>query len=130
MDKKKDKLIANELNSMVKEINSAWQEERFEDLMEYFHEDIVISGPNFEGGEKGRRACIKSFKQFLEAAEIHQYNESDFNSLVWDNTAVVHYAFDMSYSIKGQKFRDKGFDLYVFSKENNKWKAIWRTLIQ
>ena len=129
MDKKNSQDIAVELCSIVKKINTTWQEKRFKDLDEFFHEDIVIATPNFEGGGQGREACIKSYKQFAEMADIKQYDESNFNAIVWENTALVHYFFDMSYSLQDKEYRDQGFDLYVFSREQDKWRAVWRTII-
>lgn len=129
MDNKNNQDIAVELCAIVKKINTAWQEGRFEDLNEYFHEDIVITTPNFEGGGQGRKACIESYRQFSDMAEIHEYTESNFNAMVWENTALVHYFFDMSYSLQDQKYRDQAYDLFMFSKEQDEWKVVWRTII-
>ncbi len=129
MENKNNQDIAVELCTVVKKINIAWQEGRFEELNKYFHEEIVIATPNFEGGGQGREACIKSYKQFAKMAEIYQYDESNFNAVVWENTALVHYSFDMSYTLQGQEYRDQGFDLYVFTKVQGEWKAVWRTLL-
>ena len=42
-------------------------------LNQYFHEDMVIRGPDFQELCRGKAACVKSYQEFLVQATIKDY---------------------------------------------------------
>jgi len=120
---------SEEIRKILKAINSAWVSGRSEDLEKFFHEDMVITGPGFQGGGKGRRTCVASYESFSQTAAIKEVKESNLSIDIWNNTAVAHYKFEIAYQIAGKDYRDSGYDLFVFTREEGKWLAVWRTIL-
>jgi ketosteroid isomerase-like protein len=118
-----------EILKILQKINEAWSKGHPEELAEYFHEDLVILSPTLQRMGEGKEACVKSYKDFLEHADIHEYKERDHMIDVWGKTAVATYAFDISYEMNGQTSRESGHDMFVFNREAEKWLAVWRMVI-
>jgi uncharacterized protein (TIGR02246 family) len=114
---------------LVKKINEAWVGGRPETLAEYFHPDMVIVAPRFQGVETGRDACVKSYADFVGQARVHEYLEGAPSIDVWNDTAVATYRYDITYEMDSTVFRESGWDLFVFSRDRGRWLAVWRTLI-
>ncbi|MGH2374379.1 MAG: YybH family protein [bacterium] len=114
---------------LLRKINDAWVKGDPDDLSQYFHEDIVIVAPRFQGIERGREACVRSYKEFTSQARTHEYVESDAAIEQWDDTAVATYRYDITYEMDGTVYRESGWDVFVFRRDNERWRAVWRTLI-
>ncbi|MBN1223985.1 MAG: nuclear transport factor 2 family protein [Candidatus Aminicenantes bacterium] len=118
-----------EIGNILKGINDAWINGHTEDLAEFFHEDIVVTGPGFRGGGTGRKACVASYEEFINIADIKDVKESELSINVWNDTAVAHYKFEIDYEIAGKDYHDSGYDLFVFARNEGKWLAVWRTIL-
>jgi ketosteroid isomerase-like protein len=119
----------DEIRRILKSINEAWTKGRAEDLDKYFHEDMVIAQPGFGIRGEGKRACVDSYREFAGMASIQSLKESQHVVLVWGNTAVASYRFEIEYELDGQAHQDAGYDLFVFARENGDWLAVWRTIL-
>lgn len=117
------------LRQTIQNINSAWINNKTEELHNYLHPDIVIMTPDLHENIKGREACINSYKDFVSNSVLKDYKESDFVINIFSNTAVASYQFDIMYEMNGKTYSETGRDLFVFTKENEKWLAVWRTLM-
>jgi uncharacterized protein (TIGR02246 family) len=116
------------VRSLIQRINDAWRQGRLEELADYFHPDIVLVFPGFSGRGEGRAACVQSYVDFLGSATVHEYTESDHHIDVWGDTAVASYRFVMAWEMGGKHYREAGHDLFVFSRDQGQWRAVWRTL--
>jgi hypothetical protein len=114
---------------LVQQINSAWRNGRPEELHQYFHEDMVIVGPDLRELGKGRGPCVKSYQDFIAATTVHDYKESEPVIDVCGRTAVATYNWEIAYELNGQVLRETGQDLFVFGLENDRWQAVWRALL-
>lgn len=112
----------------MRKINQAWRKGGYEELEQYFHKDIVIVPPGFEQRVMGRDVCIRSYRDFGTSAIIREYAESEPTVDVWGDTAVATYSFEIAYEVGGKNSRERGNDVFVFSRQNGKWLAVWRTL--
>jgi hypothetical protein len=123
--------LNSELRDIVKKINQLWVGGNAEELSEFFHEDMVIVGPDLKMMGAGREDCVRGYIDFGNQARVLKYVESDFKINVWGNTARVDYGFEITYEMSGQKCHDTGRDLFIFSKDDNegKWLAVWRMLV-
>lgn len=113
----------------IEELNQTWVENRPEELSRFFREDIVIVHPDFEARAVGRDACMESYKEFCARAGVREFREVDPHIDVFDDTAVVTYAFDIAYELEGKLHRETGRDLFVLVREDGKWRAAWRTML-
>jgi hypothetical protein len=119
---------AEDIERLLKTINQSWLEGRWEDLEDSLHQDMVITAPGLKAGGRGREACIQSYRNFAARAEILDYRESDRAIDVWGDTAVASYRYEMSYRLSDQEHHDTGYDVFVFSRQEGKWRAVWRTI--
>ena len=117
------------IHKVMKAINAAWTKGRPEEIAMYFHDDIVIAHPNFSGRGEGKEVCVQSFVDFVSNAEILNYQESEYSIDIWGDTAVVTYSYQFEWEMNQEKHNEKGNNLYVFSRDNEEWRAVWRTII-
>ena len=118
-----------EIRQLLRSISDAWSKGHPEELEEYFHENMLIVQPGSQGGGRGKRECVDSYKDFVSHATIREFKESDQTIDVWGDTAVASYKFEMAYEMRGEVHKDSGYDLFVFSREKGKWLVVWRTIL-
>jgi hypothetical protein len=113
----------------VQKLNKEWLNNKTEELAYYFHKDMVITGPDLHELAHDKAACIKSYKDFIDKAVIHEYKEYDPEVNVFAYTAIARYKFDITYEMDGKTYKETGRDLFVMIKEEERWQAVWRTMI-
>ena len=118
-----------EIRQLLKSISRAWNEGQTEILSEVFHEDMLIVSPDFQVLGKGREACVKSYEDFIRQATLKEFIQSEPAIEVWGHTAVASYRFDMAWEMDGQSFQEAGRDVFVFTLLDNRWQAVWRTIL-
>jgi ketosteroid isomerase-like protein len=118
-----------EITRILKEINRAWTRGRADELDQYFHEDMIIAQPGFGVRGEGKNACVVSYREFAGMASIQDLKESQYVVLVWGDTAVASYKFEIEYELDGQAHQDSGYDLFVFTRQDGTWLAAWRTIL-
>ena len=114
---------------VVREINRAWVEGHPDDMALCLHLDVVMVGPGFSGRSVGRDACIASYREFCDAAEIHEFAETDPHVDLTADTAVVTYRFTITYTMDAEHHTDRGHDLFVLTRAGEGWQVVWRTLV-
>ena len=119
----------DEIKHILKSINAAWTKGHLDDLDKYFHEDMIIAQPGFGIRGEGKNACVDSYREFAGMASIQGLSESEHVVLVWGDTAVASYRFEIEYELDGQAHQDTGYDLFVFTRQGGAWLAAWRTIL-
>ena len=119
----------DELEQTMSAINNAWRSGRISEMIPWLHPDIVMKFPKFSGDMVGRDKMIEGFKEFCVNARVVEYAESDQQAEIIGNTAVVSFRFDMLYERPKYRERSKGWDVWVFQWESNRWLAVWRTMV-
>ena len=118
----------NGIAAIVGQINDAWRAGRVDELAAYFHPAMVIVGPGYEVLARGADDCVASYRDFLGASVVHQYQESKLLVHETDGVAVATYEWEMEYEQNGKRSRERGTDLFVFQKQGNGWQAVWRAV--
>ena len=122
-----------QIRQLVQQINETWllyEPEQFREVLgPCFHPDIVFRGPKMEALSRGREACIQSYADFARQASISSCTLSTPEIDLTGDTAVATYSWKLGYSMKGQKYNDSGHDVFVFSRTEGRWLAVWRTLL-
>lgn len=113
----------------VQKLNKEWLNNKTEELAYYFHKDMVIAGPDLHELAHNRAECIKSYKDFIDKAVIKDFKELEPDVSVFAYTAIVRYKFVISYEMNGKSYKEAGRDLFVLIKEEERWQAVWRTMI-
>ena len=113
----------------LRRINEAWLSKRPEKMKPMLDEKIVMIYPGFVGRSEGQEAFIAGYVDFCEQALMISYQESDLQIDVGGATAVASFAFEMSYERKGDKCLSRGRDLWIFTRKQDEWVAVWRTML-
>lgn len=121
---------ADEIWDLVQRMNDAWAKPGGpEELASFFREDIVMVHPDFTYRTEGRDACVASYEDFCRQAEIRDFKINNPGIHVFGNTAIATYSYEIAYEMGGERFNDTGRDIFVFVRENDRWRAVWRTMI-
>jgi len=119
----------NELKLIVSKINKSWLNNNLSQLNNFFHDEMVISDSNFNKLAQNKTECIASYESFIKQAKILRYDEQEMKITIIGNTAIVNYIFDITWEVDKNINSEKGRDVFVFEFSNNKWLAVWRTLL-
>lgn len=118
-----------EIRELIEQLNNAWVEGSPELLSSFFREDIAMVHPDFVQRTEGREACIASYEDFCSQAKVNEFKLGEASIDVFGHTAVATYSYEISYEMGGERFKDTGRDLFLFIRENDRWQAVWRTMI-
>jgi hypothetical protein len=124
-----DKSKMREPAEVMREINRTWLEKRIDDLIPFFHEEIMMVFPGFSGTITGRKQFLDGFRDFVDHAVVNEFREEDYQTDIAGNTAVISFNFAMDYERAGKRYHSTGRDLWVFEGKADSWIAVWRTMI-
>jgi ketosteroid isomerase-like protein len=117
------------IRSLLQRINAAWLHGETDNLLDLFHDNMVIAVPGSTERAEGKQVCAASYRDFRQQATILAYQEADPEINVWGDTAVATYRYVMDYEIGGDLQHDHGQDVFVFARGPEGWRAVWRTLV-
>ena len=117
------------IKGLIRGMNDAWRSGRFDDLHQYFAEDVVMVAPGGGMRMMGREAMIDSFRQYTEQATTHNFDETGLDVDVFEGTAVASLRFDVDYELDGTRYQESGIDLLVLEHGDTGWLIVWRTQI-
>lgn len=120
MDQSMDRTM-NKVWETIHEMNQCWTQGKPEKLAEYFHEDMVAFTPIERELLDGRKPCIGGFQDFVKAARILHWKESDPKVQVYGDAAVVTYYYEISYVMEGKTVLTGGRDMHFLVKLDGKW---------
>lgn len=118
-----------DIPDIVAAINSAWLSGRFDELRDYFHPDVVLAQPGFARRTTGRDALIASYRDFVQNATIHSFTPGEVQVDAATDSAVTTMPWSMDYTMNGQRYDERGWDLLVFGKRDGRWMVVWRTVV-
>jgi uncharacterized protein DUF4440 len=116
------------IQQIIKNINQAWLMERFEELDQYLHPEVIYVQPKSAGRLEGRAACVSSYRDFVSQATIREYRDGQAQVNLFGSTAVATYPFHILYELAGESYRENGYDTLVFAKNEGVWRVVWRTI--
>jgi ketosteroid isomerase-like protein len=116
--------VEREVWETLRELNDTWTKGNPEDLINYFHVDMVAITPTDRKRREGREACVADWVEFAKTAKIHGWKEMDPRIQIYGNVAVVTYYFDISFEKNGQTTSFGGRDMFIFVKEGGRWWAV------
>lgn len=115
-----------ELWSRVREANPAWTGDRPQEVSDLFHSDAVVVSPDGRVAARGRDAIVASFVEYCEQARTHSFEELDHDVRIVGDTAVLTYAFAVSYDIRGVRYDERGREILDFARDGGRWAVVWR----
>ena len=120
-----------EVSLALRRLSESWRNRRYDELRDCFHDSAVMVAPGFSGRVVGREAVVESYREFMDRSTLDSYSEAQATIETFENTAIVHYRWDMVWTSGGKQDRGSGHDLFVFAREpqSGRWKAVWRTMV-
>lgn len=112
----------------MQQINKSWLEGQRAQLTDYFHENVVFNSPDLKRQSIGKDICVQSYLDLMNNSKVLFYTDTNPIVHVFDNTAIVIYDFEMKYEQKNKVYHETGTDIMIFGKQQNSWKAVWRSL--
>ena len=110
-------------------INEAWLGGRTGELNEYFHNDMVIRGPDLTELARGRETCVKSYEDFVQKSLVRNFKASEPEVDLWDSLAAATSSWAITYEMQGQAYQELGRDLFVLTRAGRRWLVIWRAVL-
>ena len=117
---------SKEIEKLINRMNDDWMNDRFENLDQYFHNQVVMIQPGTHKKLTGREAMVDSYRKFKEEAEVYEFRIKDFRIDVFEETAIALYTFRIKYRIETTNYDEKGLEILVFNRHNDKWQIVWR----
>jgi len=114
----------------MQRINRAWLDGDVEALGGMVDTDIIMVFPGFSGRTEGREQFLAGFKDFCENARVHEFQDHDYETDVFGDTAIVTFPYEMIYERSGERYRARGRDLWVFRDQDGRWTAVWRAMLE
>lgn len=121
--------MSAEVREALSRINEAWLNGRPEAMGEWIHPNVVMVFPGFGGKSEGREAFIGGFREFCETARVIELTMGDVEVDALAATAVASFPFEMLYERAGIRYRCRGRDVWIFTREGERWLAAWRTML-
>jgi len=118
-----------EVHRILASINAAWRSGQPLMMLQYLHPDIVMALPGFNGTLHGREALVDSFEEFCGNATLIEYEESDEKITVVGDCAAASFRFRMIYKRADYREESRGRDLWIFQRQDSRWIAVWRTML-
>jgi ketosteroid isomerase-like protein len=112
----------------IERINDAWRTGRVDDLRALFDPGMVIVGPGYEPLARGADACVASYRDFLRASVVHDYQQSAVTVHEAGPVAVATSTWEMEYEQGGRRSHERGTDLFVLRQAGVGWLAVWRAV--
>lgn len=94
--------VKQEVWATLRALNDAWTQGDPDDLVNYFHPNMVAITATDRLRRDGAAECLAGWKGFANATQIHHWTETDPVIHVYGDSAVVAYYFDMSFTMGGQ----------------------------
>jgi ketosteroid isomerase-like protein len=114
------------IKSIIENLNAAWVNQDYKPLESLLHKDVVFTMPGFKAQVIGLDKCIEGYKQFMQVAELHNFEIDNLNITITGNTAVAHYNYKISYTVNSEKYDEEGIDIFTLTNIEGNWLVVWR----
>ena len=109
-----DDPAARSVAEAMRAINQAWLQGRVDDMAPALHPEIVMVFPGFSGQIRGREPFLAGFRDFVQSAKIHEFNDHDQQIDIVGDTGVIVVPYEMLYTRSGERYRAIGRDSGFF----------------
>jgi len=117
----------NQVIATVRDMNRCWTQSWDEQAFgRYIHPDAVAISPTTPGRLEGREAYVAGWRGFVEAAKIHEWNETGHRVSFFcrGTCAVVAYLFTIRFTMAGQEIAMRGRDMFTLVRQGGRWLVV------
>ena len=119
----------DEFISFVERMDRCWMQGRLQDLDAFLAEDVVFVAPGSRRRGEGIAQAIEGYRQFTSHARIDHFQTNDYVVTQRGDTAVVEYAWQMTWVAGGAEHNETGREVLVLARRDDNWRVVWRTQI-
>ena len=116
-----------EVLKTIREMNQLWAGKNTPDKLErFFHADMIAACAGESEFRVGKETCIAGWTWFCNSVTDLSFREIDplVHLYSENNTAVVAYTYECSFTQDGQPRNLKGRDLFTLIKTSGRWQVI------
>ena len=118
-----------DIEQFVRELNKAWQEGRYEELREFYHEDVVLLAPARDELIEGVEKVIQSYRDFGAQATLRLFDITDIRVYDYGSISMCHMRFAIDYELDSVRMREEGLEVYAIDTSGDRPGIVWRTQI-
>ena len=118
-----------EFISFIESLDRCWMQGRLQDLAAFLAEDVVFVAPGGKPRTEGIAQAIESYRQFISHAQVTRFQTNDHFVTQRGDTAIVEYAWQMSWVAAGTAHNETGREVLVLARRHENWRVVWRTQI-
>ena len=119
----------DELISFVERLDRCWMQGRLQDLDAFLAEDVVFVSPGGKRRTEDIAQAIEGYRQFTSHAQVSRFQTNDHFVTQRGDTAIVEYAWQMTWAAAGAEHNETGRDVLVLARRDDNWRVVWRTQI-
>jgi len=103
---------------LIRTLNQAWPAADLERVAACYHPDALLLPPDAGDPIVGRDAIRSTYRDFLDTAELVQFNILSVARFEFSNTetqgaqSAIHLRFEVDYRLDGDLYRDTGLETY------------------
>jgi Domain of unknown function (DUF4440) len=125
--------VSQEILIALETINDAWRSQNTDAvnaaLSSCFHPEMVIKDAKLTTVASGREACVQSYVDFVRQARVSNFQQGDPEIHLFPDLAIASYNWRIVYSLNGKEHDERGYDIFVFVRAEEKWLAVWRAAL-
>jgi ketosteroid isomerase-like protein len=122
----------DQVRQVIGRLHDAWSKHPPDEISQamdgLWHRDAVILAGAQEMA-RGRDACIKSYRDFVEQVTLEDTTLGQASIEVWGDTAVATSSWHMTYDLDGQRHSESGHESFVLVRTEREWEIVWRSII-
>ena len=112
-------------------LNACWQTGDLDALEGFYHPDVVLLPPDLGEPIRGREAVVASYLEFLQAATLEHFEVLALDVFPFPAgpaaaTYVAHLIFNVTYTLDGETYVEKGLEAYTLREDEAGLQILWR----
>ncbi len=119
--------VTTDIEKLVRSLNQAWMESRYDDLYQYFHPDVAMLLPGSDKSIVGAEAMVESYREFGAMGKLHAFDIVAIESHTYTGVVICHLTFNVDYEIDSGRFTESGIETYAIDITGTHPKVVWRS---
>ncbi len=113
----------------VQAYDAAWLGQDWGELACRLDPDVNFVADGFTSLLAGREAVIAHLRETMSQARVHEYNATDLTGYCSGRVGVVHYRWQLDWTVAGERRAITGRDVLVLHAMRGEWLLVWRAQI-
>ena len=119
-------MIVDRVRTFLSHLNHCWPTATPARLADFYHPDVVLLPPDLGAPIIGRAAVVESYAEFLRTARLVSFEVEKLETFAYSQTCMAHLNFDIVYDLGGDRYQDKGLEIYTIIEQAERLEIVWR----